>query len=320
MLDRPARLTPPHGWSSRILAALTLRHRIPRTSANSFEPYFHPRMLAFGIGLLAVASLLRRRTWLSIALVASHGADSRHDRSVVLDPDWRRAGDAGASIAASGHGRRGGGCCRWRLGADGGPAANVDDTDGRRVAAGGGEQGLALRLAVAAVGVDRQSRAARACCGGPTCAVSARAQATAEDDALVWGATALVAFFLLTLPLVVARLAFPVQLQISRVFWLVDALATIYLLVAACRSAGRQSRRDRAGDRLSLARRLHHARRASRPFALLDAPGGVAVGGRHALAVAATDRHARARRSGTLLEVRHERARVRRRATCSWKT
>jgi hypothetical protein len=42
-----------------ILAALTLRHRIPRTSANSFEPYFHPRMLAFGMGLLAVASLLR---------------------------------------------------------------------------------------------------------------------------------------------------------------------------------------------------------------------------------------------------------------------
>jgi hypothetical protein len=44
------------------------------------------------------------------------------------------------------------------------------------------------------------------------------------------GATALVAFFLLTLPLVIARLAFPVQLQISRVFWLVDALATVYLL------------------------------------------------------------------------------------------
>jgi len=43
-----------------ILAALTLRHRIPRTSANSLEPYFHPRMLAFGLGLLAVASLLRR--------------------------------------------------------------------------------------------------------------------------------------------------------------------------------------------------------------------------------------------------------------------
>jgi hypothetical protein len=55
-------------------------------------------------------------------------------------------------------------------------------------------------------------------------------RATAEDEALVWGATALVAFFLVTLPPVIARLAFPVQLQISRVFWLVDVLATIYLL------------------------------------------------------------------------------------------
>jgi hypothetical protein len=32
----------------RLRAAITLRHRIPRTTANSFEPYFHPRMLAFG--------------------------------------------------------------------------------------------------------------------------------------------------------------------------------------------------------------------------------------------------------------------------------
>jgi hypothetical protein len=55
-------------------------------------------------------------------------------------------------------------------------------------------------------------------------------QASEEDDALFWGATTLVAFFLLTLPLVVGRLAFPVQLQISRVFWLVDVLATVYLL------------------------------------------------------------------------------------------
>ena len=38
------------------------------------------------------------------------------------------------------------------------------------------------------------------------------------------------ALFIVTLPAVAARVAFPVQLQISRVFWLVDALATIYLL------------------------------------------------------------------------------------------
>src|SRR6185503_554296 len=73
--------------------------------------------------------------------------------------------------------------------------------------------------------------------------------------------------------------------------------------LAARRSARRQSRRDRAGDRLSLARCVHHARRAARSFALLDAPGGVTVGGRHALAIAATGRDTRARRSGTLVEI-----------------
>lgn len=52
-------------------AAFTMRHRIARTSANSFEPYFHPRMLAFGIGMLAIAALLRRRGWLAVALVAA---------------------------------------------------------------------------------------------------------------------------------------------------------------------------------------------------------------------------------------------------------
>ena len=38
-----------------LIAALTLRHRIAETGVNTFEGYFHPRVLAFAIGLLAVA-------------------------------------------------------------------------------------------------------------------------------------------------------------------------------------------------------------------------------------------------------------------------
>src|SRR5688500_6985420 len=57
--------------------------------------------------------------------------------------------------------------------------------------------------------------------------------ASAEDAALVWGATALVALFLLTLPLVAAAMSLPVQLQISRIFWLVDFLALVYVLAVA---------------------------------------------------------------------------------------
>ena len=38
-------------WAIAALgAAFTMRHRIPRTSANSLEPYFQPRLLAFGLG------------------------------------------------------------------------------------------------------------------------------------------------------------------------------------------------------------------------------------------------------------------------------
>lgn len=62
-------------WATAaLIAAFTLRHRITRTSANSLEPYFHPRMLAFGLGLLAIAALLRRRLWLAVALVAAAAA------------------------------------------------------------------------------------------------------------------------------------------------------------------------------------------------------------------------------------------------------
>src|SRR5262249_1823181 len=50
---------------------VTLRHRIRLTAANSLEPYFQPRMLAFGIGLIAVGAFLRRRHWLAIAAVAA---------------------------------------------------------------------------------------------------------------------------------------------------------------------------------------------------------------------------------------------------------
>jgi hypothetical protein len=47
---------------------------------------------------------------------------------------------------------------------------------------------------------------------------------------VIRGAAALVGVFLVTFPLVRAKLALPVQLQISRVFWLVDFVALICLI------------------------------------------------------------------------------------------
>jgi hypothetical protein len=212
-----------------ILAALTLRHRIPRTSANSFEPYFHPRMLAFGFGLLAVAALLRRRTWLSVGLVAAaaliHVTTGLWFSLLVgvalvrLEPVWRRLAVAGALVAAA--------AGTWALAA--GPLrASMTQMDAVWLQAVASKDSLFASQWPAWAWLANLALLALVWWAHRRRQHSGRA--TAEDDALVWGATALVAFFLLTLPLVIARLAFPVQLQISRVFWLVDVLATIYLL------------------------------------------------------------------------------------------
>ena len=217
-------------WATVALAAaFTLRHRIPRTSANSFEPYFHPRMLAFGLGLLAVAALLRRHTWLTVLLVAAtaltHVTTGLWFSILIgvalmtLEPSLRRLGLVGAAAVAV--------IGAWALIA--GPLrTSMTQMDATWLQAVASKDSLFASqwpvwawvanlglLAVLWWAYRRRQHSG---------------QASAEDAALMWGATALVAFFLLTLPLVIARLAFPVQLQISRVFWLVDALATVYLL------------------------------------------------------------------------------------------
>jgi len=44
-----------------LTAALTLRHSIAKTGANTLEGYFHPRVLVFALGLLGVTAFLERR-------------------------------------------------------------------------------------------------------------------------------------------------------------------------------------------------------------------------------------------------------------------
>jgi len=49
-------------WATfAFLALLTLRHRIAKTGANTLEGYMHPRQLAFGIGVLALTLSLKNR-------------------------------------------------------------------------------------------------------------------------------------------------------------------------------------------------------------------------------------------------------------------
>ena len=54
-----------------LLAAMTLRHAIARSGTNTLEGYFHPRQLAFGLGLIAVAMFLRGRFVAVAVLVAA---------------------------------------------------------------------------------------------------------------------------------------------------------------------------------------------------------------------------------------------------------
>lgn len=210
-------------------AAFTLRHRIPQTSANSLEPYFHPRMLAFALGTLAVAAVLRQRWWVAIALVAL--AAPVHITTAlwfsvlvgvalaVLDARMRRLGAAGALIA--------GGllAAAALLGPLRGTLTVMDDIWLQAVASkdslfATGWPAWAWAANLGSLGLLWWAQGVRA----------RRRQLAAEDAALVWGATALVALFLFTLPMVAAGVALPVQFQISRVFWLIDFLATVYAI------------------------------------------------------------------------------------------
>ncbi len=212
-------------------AAFTMRHHIPWTSANSFEPYFHPRLLAFGLGTLAVAAFLRTRAWLAVMLVAA-GAVIHVTTALwfavligvalaVVEPRLRKMAAAGGAVAAS--------ILLWAvtLGPLQGALVIMDDTWLQAVAskdslfatdwpvwAWAANLGLLVLLWWA-----HRARARRD-------------EATVEDAALVWGATALVALFLVTLPLVAAGFSLAVQFQISRVFWLVDFLALVYFIGA----------------------------------------------------------------------------------------
>ena len=229
-------------WATVALAALfTLRHRIPRTSANSFEPYFYPRMLAFSIGLLAIGALLHRRTWAAVMLVAAAAAAHVTTgvwfgvmigvAAAVLDPAVRRLTIAGIAVAAIGLG--------WVLVASplGASPSRMDPAwlmalqskDSLFPTAWPAWAWIAnLALPVLVWQVHRVR--------------SARGHATPEDRALIWGALALVAIFLVTFPAVAARWTLATQLQISRVFWLVDFIAGLYVIALATDSPLRAPR------------------------------------------------------------------------------
>jgi hypothetical protein len=219
-------------WTTAALVlALTMRHRIPKTSANSFEAYFHPRVLAFAFGLCAVAALLRRRRLAAIALagvsILVHPTTGLifigliATALLVIDRRLRPWISATAVVGVVG--------VTWALMF--GPLRDgsilMDETWRRVLAprdfifpADWPAWAWAANLALYATWLWSYIHRRR------------HARATPEDAGLLIGGGVLVLAFLVTLPLVHLGVAFFVQLQISRVFWVVDVLATVYVLSA----------------------------------------------------------------------------------------
>lgn len=211
------------------IAALTLRHRIAKTGANTLEGYFHPRMLVFGLGLIAVADVLRGRRMRPIAILLAGAALHPTTAALFLVI-------VGVAVAVSD--------VRLR-----GPAAPT---------VGAGALVALAALAAGIVPIDRTPmdptwRALVATkdytfpttwslstwltnLAGPgvlTATAWARHRAgrlTAQEAGLVAGCLVLVAGFVASLPFISAGVPFAVQLQTSRAFWPVEIVATLFLV------------------------------------------------------------------------------------------
>jgi hypothetical protein len=232
-------------WTAAaLLAALTLRHAIARSGTNTLEGYFHPRQLAFSLGTLAIAAVLRRKTAVAGTLVLAAGLLHPTTASwfavwiavatYVNEPRARRP-IAAASVAAIAAGA-------WALLA--GPlAGRLVIMDAAWLATLETKDYLFplewplyawllnLGYAPLVLWIFRRRR-------------DAGVLVDAERGAMV-GCLALVIIFAIALPLNAAHLAIVVQLQTPRVFWMLDFWATVYAVWALAEGATLSVRRSR---------------------------------------------------------------------------
>ncbi len=217
-------------WTTVALtAALTLRHSIAKTGANTLEGYFHPRVFVFAMGLAGVVAFLERRDWLWIVLIAAglviHPTTAAWF-GVWLTiaawfgrPSWRPALAIACAAATIGIV-----LALWR-----GPfAGHLAPMDAEWLSVISDKDYLfpfgwppsAWLTNLVTVPVILSCWRARH-----------RAGLTAPGETpIVLGAMGLLAAFTCWLPFDAARIALAVELQVSRVFWMLDVLATVYLV------------------------------------------------------------------------------------------
>ncbi len=212
-----------------LAAALTLRHAIARTGTNTLEGYFHPRQFAFALGLLALAMFIERRHLraliIMIVVAAMHPTTALWFAVWLLVVAWVARASWRPRII-------------WALTAAGlvavwmlwrGPLAprlHRMDSDWLAVIA---DKDYLFPMAwplnawvtnLVSLPIIVWAWRARRRAG----------LLFAEETGIVFGALALAAVFAVSLPLDAARVALAVQLQVGRVFWMLDILATIYVV------------------------------------------------------------------------------------------
>lgn len=209
-----------------LAAALTLRHRIPDTAVNSIEAYLHPRQLAFAVGLLAVGLFLRGRTAGATAAVAA--ACLFHPTTalwfvmlvgvagLVADPAARRpilivvAALLPVSVVLLVGGSR------EQLDVMSPAWSALLESKDYLLATQWRMMtwfaNLGLAAIIAAVYDYRLSLG----------------MATDRERGIVIGCLVLLALFLVSVPLASIGVALVVQLQFSRIFWLLDVVAIAY--------------------------------------------------------------------------------------------
>ena len=217
-------------WATAaFLLLLTLRHQIAKTGANTLESYMHPRMLSFALGLMALAGVVQHRPLLALLAVA--GAAALHTTTAL----WFAVVVGVALVVRQGRAARpwivlAGGV----LGAAAGWALTIGPLAGRLVVMDAAWLAviegrdylfpsawpayawiLNLSYPVVIWAVFRQRRRL--------------GLSTEGERAVVLGLVVLVALFLVSVPLAAMRVALAVQLQVNRVFWLLDAVAGAYL-------------------------------------------------------------------------------------------
>ena len=217
-------------WTAiALVLAMAMRHRIAKTGVNTLEANFHPRMLAFAVGVTALAACLHRRPFAAVLLSIS--AAVLHPTTglwficatgVAVLVNERRLRVAMAVLAAAAlvsaaslvtDGPLAG---RWVVM---GPewleaVAQKDYLFPSEWSLDIWATNLLYPLLIAALFVVRWK--------------SGRAAVT--ELGLVAGMGALFLLFLISLPFTQARIALAVQLQIPRALWLLDFYATALLV------------------------------------------------------------------------------------------